>query len=89
MDPIVTNDARINGLKDKVTALVQEIEPGLDIHDFRVVEGNTHANIIFDIVIPYKSEISDQEILSRVKSSIRSWDNGKYFAVIQVDHDYA
>lgn len=89
MDPIVTNDARINGLKDKVTALVQEIEPGLDIHDFRVVEGNTHANIIFDIVIPYKSEISDQEILSRVKSNIRSWDNGKYFAVIQVDHDYA
>lgn len=89
MDPIVTNDTRINDLKNRVTALVQEIESGLDIHDFRVVEGNTHTNIIFDIVIPYKSEKSDQEIVSRIKSSIRAWDNSKYFAVIQIDHDYA
>lgn len=88
MDPIVTDDAHINRLKDKVTALVHEIDPALNIHDFRVVEGNTHTNIIFDIVIPYKNEKSDKEIVKIIKDTVRSWDAGKYFAVIQVDHEF-
>lgn len=89
MDPIVTNDSHINALRERVTKLVHETEPNLHIHDFRVVEGTTHTNIIFDIVIPYQSEKSDQEIVSLIKTAIRSWDSGNYFAVIQVDHDYA
>ena len=89
MDPIVTNDSHINALRKRVTKLVHETEPDLHIHDFRVVEGTTHTNIIFDIVIPYQSEKSDQEIVSLIKTAIRSWDSGNYFAVIQVDHDYA
>lgn len=89
MDPIVTNDSHINALRERVTKLVHETEPDLHIHDFRVVEGTTHTNIIFDIVIPYQSEKSDQEIVSLIKTAIRSWDSGNYFAVIQVDHDYA
>lgn len=89
MDPIVTNDSHINALRERVTKLVHETEPDLHIHDFRVVEGTTHTNIIFDIVIPYQSEKSDQEIVSLIKTAIRSWDSGNYFAVIQVDHDYS
>lgn len=89
MDPIVTNDSHINALRERVTKLVHETEPNLHIHDFRVVEGTTHTNIIFDIVIPYQSEKSDQEIVSLIKTAIRSWNSGNYFAVIQVDHDYA
>lgn len=89
MDPIVTNDSHINALRERVTKLVHETEPDLHIHDFRVVEGTTHTNIIFDIVIPYQSEKSDQEIVSLIKTAIRSWNSGNYFAVIQVDHDYA
>lgn len=52
MDPIVT-DGSVTALKEQVAALVKQVDPGLTIHDFRVVRGTTHDNLIFDAVLPF------------------------------------
>ena len=52
MDPVDTDDASIARLREQVAELVKQVDPGLTIHDFRVVRGTTHDNLIFDAVLP-------------------------------------
>lgn len=53
MDPIASNDAFTNELKMKVEEGLCELNPEYSIHDFRIVKGSTHTNVVFDMVIPY------------------------------------
>lgn len=55
MDPVDTDDASIARLREQVAELVKQVEPSLTIHDFRVVRGTTHDNLIFDAVLPFSS----------------------------------
>lgn len=87
MDPIVTDDARTNELKAKVSALVTKISPEVTMHDFRVVWGPTHANLVFDICAPFGFPVGDKELAAAVTDGIRAI-NDHYYAVITVDHDY-
>lgn len=84
MDPIVTDDERINLLRTKVSDTVQAIDPRLSIHDFRFVEGPTHTNLIFDVCAPFELTLSDDELKRRVDSEI-SQLNPNYFTVVTVD----
>ena len=84
MDPVVTDDARINALKPLVEAAVREIDPSLRIHDFRFVEGSTHTNLIFDIAVPFEIKKSDEEIKQQVADKISRLDPS-YFTVVTVD----
>lgn len=84
MDPVVTDDARINTLKPLVEAAVREIDPSLRIHDFRFVEGATHTNLIFDIAVPFEIKKSDEEIKQQVADKISRLDPS-YFTVVTVD----
>ena len=59
MDPVVTDDPEVAALKEKVTAAVRDMDPALSIHDFRVVAGPTHTNVIFDLLIPYRFHLKD------------------------------
>jgi cation diffusion facilitator family transporter len=87
MDPIVTNDPRTNELKLKVADLVNSISSEITMHDFRVVWGPTHANLVLDICVPFGFEKSDKELTAAVTDGIQAI-NDHYYAVITVDHDY-
>lgn len=88
MDPIVTDDPMINELKGKISVLVTCIDPGITIHDFRMVVGPTHTNVIFDVVVPFRVKKSDDEIRESVQTMVRALD-GNYFAVVNIDKEYA
>ena len=84
MDPVVTNDERINALRPLVEEAVCAIDPALRIHDFRFVAGETHTNLIFDVVVPFENKNSDTEIRAEITKNIQKINN-TYFAVITVD----
>lgn len=88
MDPIVTDNVHINHLKAEADRIISEISPRLTMHDFRVVEGPTHSNLIFDLVIPHDFPMTEVDVVNRVKEQIRALQ-GCYYAVIQVDHSFA
>ena len=59
----------------------------MSIHDFRMVKGPTHTNLIFDVVIPFALKLSDKEVTDEIRKRIsQKWDN--YYAVIEIDHSY-
>ncbi len=88
MDPVVTDDPEVNALKAQVQAAVRAIDPVLSIHDFRVVAGPTHTNLIFDVLLPYRFRLSDGEVVQRLRTFVEDMEGHRYFAVIQVDHSY-
>jgi hypothetical protein len=84
MDPIVTDDDRVNALRAEVLEAVRGIDSAFSIHDFRFVEGKTHTNLIFDICAPFELKMSDSEIEEAVGVAIKGI-NENYFAVITID----
>ncbi len=84
MDPIVTDDQRVTDLRTMVAAAMLHIDERLTIHDFRMVEGPTHSNLIFDVVVPFELKKNDEEIKRAVADEISRIDPN-YFAVITVD----
>lgn len=88
LDPVAANDERTNRLKEEVTTILNGLDKVLTLHDFRIVPGETHTNLIFDIVIPFKYRMSDNEISEYMKKAIHEMDDGQYFAVINIDHAY-
>lgn len=84
MDPIETRDHKTTELRAMTAALALEIAPHASIHDFRVVPGPTHTNLIFDLVLPFGLDISDEEAVIEMKGKITQRD-ASYFAVITVD----
>lgn len=57
-------------------------------HDFRIVKGPTHTNLIFDIVLPFDFDLSDDEVTQFIQLEVRK-TNPTYFCVIEVDKAYA
>ena len=86
MDPIVT-DGSVTALKEQVAALVKQVDPGLTIHDFRVVRGTTHDNLIFDAVLPFSSSKTPTQAAQEIRALVRAMD-GNYYAVVTVEHSY-
>ena len=84
MDPIVTNDQTVNALRERTSELLRSIDERLSMHDFRVVSGPSHTNLIFDIEAPFECKLTDAEIKQSVADGLALWD-GKHFAVITVD----
>ena len=87
LDPVVTDNARINELKAIVENIIRDISPKISMHDFRVVFGISHSNLIFDIVVPFEFEMSDDELIQLISDKIHEV-NGNYHSVIMVDHHY-
>lgn len=87
MDPIATDDEAVHALRVQVEKLLCEIHCGITIHDFRMVVGNTHTNLIFDAVIPYDCKESDKEMKIRIEEKISTLDPN-YFAVVEIDRSY-
>lgn len=86
MDPICVNDEETNRIKEKVAQIVGGMEGDVNFHDFRMVHGPTHTNLIFDVVVPYGYGMSDAEIISYIQTKVKEIDQS-YFAVIDVDKE--
>ncbi len=84
MDPIVTDDELVNELRQRTEAAVREIDPSLDIHDFRFVAGETHSNLIFDVRAPFELKMTDRELSDAISLKISEIDPN-YFTVLTVD----
>lgn len=87
MDPVVTDDDAVKEAKNTVAKLVTQLSPEVTIHDFRMVSGPTHTNLIFDVVVPFSLNMTDDEIISRISVLVSEY-NPSYFTVITVDRAY-
>ena len=84
MDPIITDDERTSALKNMVLETVKGIDERLTIHDFRFVEGPTHTNLIFDVVVPFELKTDLLEIRREINRRVEQYE-GTYYTVITFD----
>ncbi|MBQ6568630.1 MAG: cation transporter [Clostridia bacterium] len=88
MDPIVTNDARVNDMRIQVANLIHDINSELSMHDFRMVEGPSHTNLIFDVVLPHNAQMTKDELLSSIDRMVKEKLGKHFLTVVTVDQDY-
>ncbi len=84
MDPIVTDDESLNHLRERVREIVSGMDGRIQIHDFRMVPGLTHTNLIFDIAVPFEVTTPDKELTAAIAAAVNAADP-THFAVITVD----
>ena len=87
MDPIVTDDERVNEARALAEEAVKEVDDSLSLHDFRMVSGPHHTNLIFDVVVPFSVKKGDREITEQIGSLIAQ-RKSNYYCVITVDRSY-
>ncbi len=87
MDPIITNDEVTLEVYYKIEALVKCIDKNMTIHDFRMISGPTHTNVLFDVVVPFDVKKSEDEIRADINTIVKTIDKN-YFAIINIDKSY-
>ncbi len=87
MDPIDTHDELVNITKENVTTKVREINAAYNIHDFRMVKGNTHSNLVFDVLIPAEEKISPEQLKKQISAKVNEIDPD-YRCVITIDRSF-
>ena len=92
LDPVAAEDEQTQLLHERMEAALFEINSGLTMHDFRIVPGPTHTNLIFDVVVPYDNKMPQAEILEKIEyaaAELPSGKNGgKYYAVVRFDRPF-
>ena len=71
-DPIITDDPELLGLKEQAEGLLKGVDPRLSLHDFRMVQGRRHMNLLFDVPLPQSLRGRETEIRSRIEESMNS-----------------
>jgi len=84
MDPVDTENEETNFHLKKCTALLNSLDPSISLHDFRMVPGHTHTNIIFDVEVPFESKETSLTIKEYFENAYRN-ESQKYFFVIEFD----
>lgn len=87
MDPIVIDDQEVITLRQELNQIIKKLEPTLTLHDFRMVKGTTHTNLIFDIVVPYHIKMSEGDIRENIQKAV-SEKHEHFFTVIKIDKPY-
>ena len=87
MDPVKVNDPETELYRAKVVKAIHQIDPKWGFHDFRIVSGPTHVNLVFDLVIPFEEKYSQEEIEDMLLKHIQS--DKKIYLVLTIDHPYA
>ena len=87
-DPIVTSDAEVGVLRTRLMEEVRQADPRLSIHDLRIVPGDTHTNVLFDLVFPAGYTGDKDEMLARMCQFVHEQDP-KYSCGIKVEQSYA
>lgn len=88
MDPVAVDDERVNSVRHELSSLLREqLDERVTIHDFRMVQGPTHINLIFDAVLPYDIKLTDKEAEKRIKELVNEkWPDR--FCVLKIDHPF-
>ena len=86
-DPVEVNNERVNELKTIAETAVKRISADITIHDFRVVDGPSHTNLIFDVVVPRKFPLSNDDLMAEISSEI-SKNGTNLFAVMNIEHAF-
>ncbi|MEG0823217.1 MAG: cation diffusion facilitator family transporter, partial [Erysipelotrichaceae bacterium] len=84
MDPINVSDPLTNELRNKIINIISDIDTKLNVHDFRMVAGETHSNLIFDILVPFEVELDENELISNISNEVTKL-NKNYYCVITID----
>ncbi len=84
LDPIVTDNELVRELRDKVISIIREYDVSVTMHDFRMVTGPTHSNLIFDLLVPYEYKTPASEIKEEIDKKIKEISKN-YYAVITID----
>lgn len=87
MDPIVDDEAT-HALRDQVSELAKGVDSRITIHDFRMVPGPSHTNLIFDAVVPYDESLPHGEVARRIREAVQTLPGGPYEAVVTVETSY-
>lgn len=87
MDPVETDNEEINKAKAMVETIIKKIDSNLSMHDFRMVAGPSHTNLIFDIVIPYDCKLSQKFIKDEIDHRLKAYDK-IYYTVITFDNSF-
>ena len=87
MDPIIVDDPKINEKKLTVLTILKEINPDLTIHDFRMTEGDTRVNLIFDVVVPRGEKINLKELENQIRQKVKE-HNEHFFAVVKAEYSF-
>ncbi len=87
MDPIAVNDEETMAIYHQVKAQMKEIDAEISIHDFRMVKGPTHTNLIFEATIPFKFRLTDAQVAQQIRQKVRALGKN-YFAVVTVEKSY-
>lgn len=82
MDPIVTDDENVNELKLFLIETMKENDLDLPIHDFRTVIGQTHTNMIFDVVLPFDHPMSVDEVKDKISSAVKAKRENCYCVIV-------
>lgn len=88
MDPIVTSDEHVSETKAAMVSLIKAIDEELSIHDFRMVTGESHTNLIFDVLAPFNFRLTDEELLTEILQDVQEHFGENYYVVAKVDHSY-
>ncbi len=87
MDPIENNNQKVSETRELLTEKIRTRYPEVTIHDFRMVQGPTHTNLIFDAVVPFGFEKTNEEVRAGIEKLVsETWEN--YFAVVHVEQSY-
>lgn len=87
MDPVCVGDPLTQSLKEEVCRYLEQMDKALSVHDFRLVKGPTHTNVIFDVAVPFGFRMSDRELVKHLAAFIQS-NHPNFYAVIEVDKSY-
>lgn len=87
MDPIEADNTEVSQVRAAVAEKLKELDDVISIHDFRMVPGPTHTNLIFDAVVPAGYKKSDEELAASIRQHIhQTWPDR--YAVVSIDHSY-
>lgn len=86
-DPIVTDDPELNAILQKVSAVIASLDQNLTMHDFRLVRGITHTNVLFDVVVPFECKLTRDDIVCSLDAAFVG-EETKYYFAIDIDRKY-
>ena len=84
-DPVVTDDPEIQAVKEEIVCILKGIDHRLTLHDFRMVRGTGHSNLIFDVALPHNMANQKADIKKRIDDTLQKKDGGVYHTVITFD----
>ena len=88
MDPIEIENEYVNMCKERTKRVIEAMNEEIEFHDFRVVKGKTHTNLIFDIVVPFSCKLNNSELVSEINKRLNENSDENYHAVITIDREY-